>query len=281
MTKFIKPFEVAKEFMRIHNSLFDFVMPSLSPNAWKVYCFILRKTWGYCKDTDAVSYTQITRGCNIKSFSTVSKSLTELSVKRLIKSVTSDGQTTSYSLNEDIEINTDHYKKCSGSTTESVAPTTTESVDTKDKEKRQKTLCAETAQLPSRNPDPFFDKLADITQTSPKLQGAMIGKTKSKLLKDEATLQDLDCFKAYWYSQDWRGKKGEVPSLPQVVSEWTKAKTWQGNFQSAGPSTNNGEWEWATIPTGIVLRHKGGTFPSLRGEEAKQKAREVGLEVIF
>ena len=138
-----------------------------------------------------------------------------------------------------------------------------------------------TAPRLAKNSDPFFDKLADLTKTDPKLQGAMIGKTKSKLLKVAATLHDLDCFKAYWYAQDWRGKKGEVPSLPQVVSEWTKAKTWEGNSQSAGASTNNGEWEWATIPTGIVLRHKGGTFPSLRGEEAKQKAREVGLEVIF
>ena len=81
----------------------------------------------------------------------------------------------------------------------------------------------------ARKPDEFFDKLAEITHAEPKLQGSLIGRTKAQLLKVNATLQELDRFNTYWYAADFRGMKGQSPTLPQIVSEWGKAKAWQPN----------------------------------------------------
>jgi phage replication O-like protein O len=74
----------------MHNALFDVVMPALSPNGWKVFCFIIRKTIGYQKSSDLVSYSQIIKGCGIVSRSTVSAALKELVELRAI--VSSDGE---------------------------------------------------------------------------------------------------------------------------------------------------------------------------------------------
>jgi hypothetical protein len=40
----IKPFADQGNFTAIHNYVFDVIMPSLPPNAWKVLCFVIRKT---------------------------------------------------------------------------------------------------------------------------------------------------------------------------------------------------------------------------------------------
>lgn len=44
------------------NDLIDHVMPALKPNSWKVLCFILRKTLGWSKEADRLSYSQIING---------------------------------------------------------------------------------------------------------------------------------------------------------------------------------------------------------------------------
>lgn len=92
---------------------------------------------------------------------------------------------------------------------------------------------------PAKERDLFFDKLTEITQAEPKLQGAQIGKTKAQLIKASATLEELDKFKAYWYAQDWRGKQGQAPTLPQIVAEWGRARVWDG--KTAQPQSPKGK----------------------------------------
>jgi len=45
--------------------------------------------------------------------------------------------------------------------------------------------------------------------------------------KAKITAQDVNKFATYWYSEDFRGQKGEPPTLPQVVQRWEIAKSWQ------------------------------------------------------
>lgn len=45
--------------------------------------------------------------------------------------------------------------------------------------------------------------------------------------KAKITAQDVNKFASYWYSEDFRGQKGEPPTLPQVVQRWEIAKAWQ------------------------------------------------------
>lgn len=57
--------------------------------------------------------------------------------------------------------------------------------------------------------------------------------------KAKITAQDVSKFANYWYSEDFRGQKGEPPTLPQVVQRWEIAKAWQdpSEINISQPST--------------------------------------------
>ena len=112
---------------------------------------------------------------------------------------------------------------------------------------KSRTMKTSTAEQPTRERDPFFDKLAELTQTNPKLQGALIGKTKRDLLGVDATLEQVSHFAEWWRCVDWRGKQKQPPTLPQVVSEWEKAMLWQ-----AIPDTSGTDDKFTT-PNGKVV----------------------------
>lgn len=96
--------------------------------------------------------------------------------------------------------------------------------------------------------DIFFDKLAEISCADPKLNGPVLGKMKSRLMKVNATLEQLVHFEKYWYDADWRGKQGQSPTPQQVVAEWERARKWipgatvrRGNLQQAEPPSRIGK----------------------------------------
>ena len=103
----VRPFDLEDQFVRMHNTLFDSAMPAMSPNSWKVFCFIIRKTLGFNKKSDMVSYTQIMKGCGISGRSTVSAALKELTTMSAISSATGSAQTSSrYRINQQFTIET-------------------------------------------------------------------------------------------------------------------------------------------------------------------------------
>lgn len=265
-------------YTQIPNDIFDLLKlkgtEHITESELKVVLVICRKTFGWHKVRDRISLSQL-------------ESLTGMSRQGVLNGVNAAkkrGIILAHEVTNGIEYEVNVVNEVDQPTQtarQRSRPRLGNEVDPQKKQLNKEDFSAG-AQIPKcRQRDLFFDKLTEITGSDPILNGSLLGKTKSQLIKANATLEQLDQFCSYWYAADWRGQKGQLPTLTQITSEWGKAKTWEGNSQSAGASTNNGEWEWATIPTGIVLRHKGGTFPSLRGEEAKQKAREVGLEVIF
>jgi len=73
-----KPFAPTTNYTKIDNSLLDEIMPTLKPTHWQVLCFIVRKTKGWQKEEDAISYSQIMDGTGISSKSTVSSALSNL-----------------------------------------------------------------------------------------------------------------------------------------------------------------------------------------------------------
>jgi len=79
-----------KEFMIIPNALFDIVFPTLTASEWAILCFILRKTRGFQKEYDKISYSQIIGGTPIKSKGTVSRCIKSLQERRLILKTTDD-----------------------------------------------------------------------------------------------------------------------------------------------------------------------------------------------
>jgi hypothetical protein len=74
----ICPFDLRSKFTKFHNVLLDVVMPELPPNAWKILSLVVRRTAGWGKDDEWLSYSQIKQGTGIKSDATVSANLAVL-----------------------------------------------------------------------------------------------------------------------------------------------------------------------------------------------------------
>lgn len=72
------------KYTMMDNYLFDHIMPVVKPNAWKILCLIIRKTKGWHKVSDQISFSQIKAGTGISSDETVSNALKQLVSKRYI-----------------------------------------------------------------------------------------------------------------------------------------------------------------------------------------------------
>lgn len=113
----IKPFYNQNGYTEFNNYILDYIMPKLSPNAWKVLCFIMRKTKGWQKEQDEISLNQIMDGTGIKNRTTTCIAIKELEKDKYVLVTHSDDRITSnaYALNTDLEIET--------GSTETVLPT--------------------------------------------------------------------------------------------------------------------------------------------------------------
>ena len=87
-------------YTKFNNYVIDHVMSNVSPNAWKVLCFVIRKTNGWQKEKDQISLNQIREGTGIGGKGTLSRAIGELERKGYIKVVRSSDKITSntYSL---------------------------------------------------------------------------------------------------------------------------------------------------------------------------------------
>jgi phage replication O-like protein O len=72
------------KYTMMDNFLFDCIMPLVKPNAWKILCLIIRKTRGWHKTSDQISFSQIKAGTGISSDETVNNALKQLVKKGYI-----------------------------------------------------------------------------------------------------------------------------------------------------------------------------------------------------
>lgn len=126
----IKPFGQQGHYTAVHDAVFDVVMPMCPPNAFKVLMFVVRKTVGWQKHADSLSYSQIREGCGIASDSTVRSALKWLTHHdhRLLNAHSGRDhlgkrEIATYSLNTDYEIPAPATES-KGGTTKAVERTT-------------------------------------------------------------------------------------------------------------------------------------------------------------
>ena len=121
---------------QVPNAFVDLMLDKVSGNACKIYLIIVRKTRGWQKESDRISYTQLLKISGIGSFSTIEKAINELLEIGLINVKTGNVKTSNeYSLNDNFCSTTETVVgKCTTetvvATTETVAEGTTETVDT-------------------------------------------------------------------------------------------------------------------------------------------------------
>ncbi|MBW8034861.1 MAG: replication protein [Planctomycetes bacterium] len=76
MTHKIKPFEKVGKYTTFENQIIDWVMPLCRPHSvWKVVTFVIRKTIGWHKEEDEISFSQIMQGTGIASRGTTDKAI--------------------------------------------------------------------------------------------------------------------------------------------------------------------------------------------------------------
>lgn len=118
----IRPFARQGHYTVLDNFILDHIMPNVAPNAWKVLCFIIRKTVGWQKEEDKLSLGQIMTGTGIKNRNTVSNAISQLERDHYILVHRPDDQKTpnTYSLNSDYELVQKSYQANSEASTEIV-----------------------------------------------------------------------------------------------------------------------------------------------------------------
>lgn len=96
MSKFI-----ANSF-QLPNAFVDEMLCKLSGNACKIYLLIVRKTRGWHKEADKISYSQIQKSTGLNSRTTISKALDELiDLGLIVKEQGSQKASNEYKLNDD------------------------------------------------------------------------------------------------------------------------------------------------------------------------------------
>ena len=86
-------------YTQISNDFLDNEMQRMSGAAIKIFLIVSRKTIGWHKDTDPISYSQIMEYTGIRSKTTVSAALSALVSLGLIIAVKKQGKTTVYEIN--------------------------------------------------------------------------------------------------------------------------------------------------------------------------------------
>jgi len=158
-----KPFKRPEDnFTLVHNSLFDDVMKEVSPNAYKILLTIFRKTRGWNKTHDAISYSQLREGTGIASNTTIQKGINELEQKGMIRIFKGGNpQPDTYSLDENYTV------------TETVKPTVTETV---------KVAVTETV----KTKDIVKDTIKDLKDSQPKVEDVSSSSPSDHALMVEA-----------------------------------------------------------------------------------------------
>lgn len=101
-----KPFAMQGHYTEFANIVLDEIMPKLKGGEWKILSFIIRKTKGWHKDWDQISFSQIKKGTGLKHNQTVGRAIATLADLGLVLVSDPDNvlEANSYSLNPDFTI---------------------------------------------------------------------------------------------------------------------------------------------------------------------------------
>lgn len=262
--KTIRPFGDQNGYTTFSNYILDYIMPNLSPNGWKVLCFIIRKTEGWNKDSDQLSFSQIMDGTGIANRTTVRNAIKELRDNNYVNIIRGDRVTSNtYSLNTDFEIvlgSTGTVPPKSPGSTEIGPEGSTETVpqvvqksDSQNKDSKtsfKDSPKGDGKKQPSPRGSPK-KPVSDKKKASQEMFSALtkVCKVDLRLISDESrgkfnqaekifrnqgcTPEQVYEFEQWWLENDWRGQRGQPPTLSNIRETW-------GQFLAGVKTTRNG-----------------------------------------
>lgn len=114
----------------------------------------------------------------------------------------------------------------------------------------------------------MFKAVAEITMSDPKLVATRIGQAASKLLKAGYSPERVAEFKKWWKANDFRGKKGQAPTLNQLITEIGRMNGLAEKPSYLEKPEGMDEDTWAQIQ--YVKLNKGKRADELRAELTKK-----------
>ena len=247
-------------YTQVSNQFLDERMNNVTGNAVKVFLAITRKTIGYHKDTDAISYTQIKKITGIGSYSTITKAIQELLDKDLIKVTRTTGGTTVYDLNvtatETVVVGTtetveDYSNNRKGTATETVVTKERVKETTQKKDTRVKTLI-----------DTFFKTYQERTGRKPNVTGAWGANFKRLLVNN--TEDEINAVIDYFFAYKDRTQFSLNTFVAKYDNLAPAAVKIGGNGQSGNYTDKNGN----KYENGVKVGHfDGNRFIPIRTKE--------------
>lgn len=185
----LRPFAEQGHYVVFHDALLDEIMPICPPNAWKVLCFVLRKTRGWGRDSDRLSYSAIRQGTGIASDATAAKALQWLCERGIL--IASSGRAPSgrfrvseYALNPDFELEITASTVSDTSTVSDVSPTS--------ETEAQPTSVSEESNNHRVPQEPSSTSFADAQEVAPAAKNEELEKPEGpRVEKDEPTAADF------------------------------------------------------------------------------------------
>jgi hypothetical protein len=126
----------------------------------------------------------------------------------------------------------------------------------------------------------MFGRLAELCQIELDLitqdQRGKLNKVAKKLLDAGKTLDHIGKFETYWYTRDWRGKKGQPPGPWDVVKEWGRARAWLCNGGEEDGNGNGNRGAPATREERKLRQRKDPSYNASTPEEYAELERIFG-----
>lgn len=232
-----------------------FVFAKVSHESFRLYVVLLSHVKGNAADGGVVfpDYERLKNITGIKSYSTIAKCIRELESAGWVERKRRFGDSTLYTLTsptpdvvmEATSPTPDVASVLHGvesSPTRRVGQSYTPSKTNNTQVTRHKKQDGKNGASAPRPHDPLFDAIAELTKSSPALQGSHIAKVANELKAVGATPEQVVRFGKWWALCDWRGIKGDLPLLTQITPMWQRAIEWDGARPKlpAGAPRSNG-----------------------------------------
>lgn len=221
--------ELAEAFGRLH----------LTGCQWQVLWVIIRRTYGWNKKEDWISGSQIAQDTGLNRMS-VCEALKVLASREIIiherkmtaiqkdyelwQNVTKSGNVTNFG-----------NKQMSPKTVTMSPKTVTKVSQIRDTQKT-KDIITKYSVAPTKNEGQdgmdLFNPLAvlckyDLSVITTGQKNDLYHAVGRLMNGAHATPKDLDQFREFWQTKDWRGKQQQAPKPMQVLEEWGAFRSWQ------------------------------------------------------
>jgi phage replication O-like protein O len=252
----VRPFSGQGGYTVFDNIILDYIMPELSPAAWKVLCYIIRKTIGWHQESDKLSYSRIMAGTGIKSRPTISKVLGELEEHGFVvvtRPETGDFETAnSYQLNTSLELEID------GGSIKNTLPPSAENIPGGSLENEHNKI-NHINKIPPRVR--MINALVDATGMSGVLNYAVLSELADELIGASYSHEDVVVAfcspNGYWRKADWRGQRGDFPDPKHIRECIRRGLEWERRKSAPSPETKLDRGDTAVWGTALTHARRG------------------------